>query len=75
MLRNFWAQISADGGTPTATGSDDEGGIAIEVMRRALTGEMSTALRVIGKREADTLTLDVIVGEDVVYHERTTIQE
>ena len=74
MLRNFWAQITADGGVPTATGSDDQGGIAIEVMRRDLSGEMATAVRVIGQREADTLTLDVIVDGDTVYHERTTIQ-
>lgn len=73
MLRNFWAQITADGGLPVATGPDGDGGIAIELLRRGSEG-MQTAVRVIGKRESDTLTLDVIVDGDTVYHERTPIE-
>lgn len=73
MLRNFWAQVLVDGGPPVATGPEGEdGGIAIEVLRRDLH-ELSTALRVVGWRENDTLVMDVIVGDEIVYHERTPI--
>jgi hypothetical protein len=72
MLRNFWAQINADGSPPVATGSDDKGGIAVEVMRRR-NDDLESAIRVVGARDRDVLTLDVLVDGEVVYHERTPL--
>lgn len=72
MQRNFWAQINADGELPVATGSDDKGGVAIELLRRR-NGDMETAVRIVGRRRLDVLEIDVLVGDDIVYHERTPV--
>lgn len=71
MRRNFWAQINAEGGPPVATGSDERGGLAVDVMRLNQHGELESAVRVVGHRDDDTLTLDVYVGDELVHHERT----